>query len=175
MGNQGRTVVKGSRVIKTSETSTRNMGCCGLTMNTVVLRTPAGILKIFEFVIVIICLMLARFGGPQGNILNFADDHLKFLGIGTMVGYAIIVPAILCTYLMGANLTFLELFINFVGGVLFITTGALTIQETQRHRDQAAQMALGSLCIIAGILFLIDFLFSVKNTRVTVVTTRRTI
>ena len=70
---------------------------------------------------------------------------------------------------------FQELFINFVGGVLFITTGALTIQETQRHRDQAAQMALGSLCIVAGILFLIDFLFSVKNTRVTVVTTRRTI
>jgi len=78
--NQARTVVKGSRVIKTSETSTRNMGCCGLTMNTVVLRTPAGILKIFEFVIVIICLMLARFGGPQGNILNFGDDHHKFLG-----------------------------------------------------------------------------------------------
>jgi len=109
-------------------------------------------------------------GNPSIEIPNGAT-----VGIGTMVGYAIIVPAILCTYLMGATLTFLELFINLVGGILFITTGALTMQESQRHYEKAAPMALGVLCIIAGILFLIDFLFSVKNTRVTVVTTRRTI
>ena len=73
---------------------------------------------------------------------------------------------------------FQELFVNLVGGILFITTGALTIQESEKHRysnEKAATIALGSLCIVAGILFLIDFLFSVKNTRVTVVTTRRTI
>ena len=50
--------------------------------------------------------MLARFG-DNGRILNFGTDDHKFVGIGTMVGYAIIVPAILCTYLIGANLTFL--------------------------------------------------------------------
>ena len=60
-----------------------------------------------------ICLMLARFGADRGNILNFGDGDLKFLGIGTMVGYAIIVPAILCTYLMGANLTFLVCMAHF--------------------------------------------------------------
>jgi len=145
-------------------------------MNTIVLRTPAGILKIFEFVVVIICLMLARFGGDNGTILHFGTDDQKFLGIGCMVGYAIIVPAILGTYLMGATHTFLELFINFVGGVLFITSGALTIQQAERSRyKESTRMALGCLCIVAGILFLIDFLFSVKNTRVTVVTTRRTV
>ena len=51
--------------------------------------------------------MLARFGGHGENILNFGDQNHKFMGIGTIVGYAIIVPAILCTYLMGATLTFL--------------------------------------------------------------------
>ena len=50
--------------------------------------------------------MLARFGA-DGSILHFGDDNHKFLGIGCMVGYAIIVPAVLCTYLMGASLTFL--------------------------------------------------------------------
>jgi hypothetical protein len=50
--------------------------------------------------------MLARCG-DDGNILHFGNDHLKFLGIGCMVGYAIIVPAILGTYLMGATHTFL--------------------------------------------------------------------
>ena len=50
--------------------------------------------------------MLARFGN-DGNVLNMGDYNMKFVVIGTVVGYAIIVPAILCTYLMGANLTFL--------------------------------------------------------------------
>ena len=55
--------------------------------------------------------MLARFGN-DGNIMRLArssefGSDLTFLGIGTLVGYAIIVPSILCTYLMGANLTIL--------------------------------------------------------------------
>lgn len=53
--------------------------------------------------------MLARFGN-DGYILNFGSEQLKFLGIGAIVGYSIIVPAILCTYLIGANLTFLVSF-----------------------------------------------------------------
>ena len=61
-------------------------------------------------VLVFICLMLARFGN-DGDIMRFARNSfgsdLTFMGIGTLVGYAIIVPSILCTYLMGANLTFL--------------------------------------------------------------------
>ena len=47
-------------------------------------------------------------------------------------------------------------------------------QKSSYYKD-STRMALGCLCIVAGILFLIDFLFSVKNTRVTVVTTRRTV
>ena len=58
-----------------------------------------------------ICLMLTRFGN-DGSILNFGNYHFKFLGIGTVVGYAIIVPAILCTYLIGANLTILVSYSN---------------------------------------------------------------
>ena len=56
--------------------------------------------------------MLARFGN-DGHILNFGTYDHKFVGIGTIVGYAIIVPAILCTYLMGANLTFLVIMFLF--------------------------------------------------------------
>jgi hypothetical protein len=33
-------------------------------------------------------------------------------------------------------------------------------------------MALGSLCIVTGIVFLIDFLFAIKNTRFTYVQAR---
>ena len=51
--------------------------------------------------------MITRFGGDYGFLL-FPDHDLTFLGIGIVVGYAIIVPSIICTYLIGAfNLTFL--------------------------------------------------------------------
>merc|ERR1712018_683928 len=99
--------------------------------------------------------MLARFG-RDGNVMTFGNIDLRFVGIGTLVGYAIIVPSILCTYLMGANLTFLELFINFVGGVLFIVIGALSIHEQRSHgsyHSKEAHMALACLCIVTGINF----------------------
>ena len=62
---------------------------------------------------VLTCVLLARFGNKGHNILRFGDDNHTFLGIGTVVGYAIIVPAILCTYLIGANLTILVDFNEF--------------------------------------------------------------
>ena len=42
--------------------------------------------------------------------------------------YAIIVPACLLSYMLGANLSILEIFINLVGGVLYVAVGAVTIQ-----------------------------------------------
>ena len=68
-----------------------------------------------------------------------------------------------------------ELFINLIGGILFIITGAFTIKDAQRYNHQEAEMALGCLCVITGIIFLIDFIVSVRNSRVTVVRTTRTV
>lgn len=145
----------------------------GFTLNTSILRTPTGILKILEIIFVLIVLLLARFGGDQGNPKYFGSQDDNFLGIGTVVGYAIIVPAVLLTYLMGSNLSILELFINLVGGILFIAVGAITVQTytAYRYKDSTG-IALGSLAIVTGILFLIDFAFAIKNTRFTVVQTR---
>jgi hypothetical protein len=39
--------------------------------------------------------------------LSFGSENNEFLGKGVVVGYAIIVPAVLFTYLLGANLTIL--------------------------------------------------------------------
>lgn len=144
----------------------------GLTLNTVILRTPTGLLKILELVLVLICLLLSRFG-HKGDPLDFGNSDHDYLGIGIVVGYSIIVPSVFFTYLLGANLTFLELFINLIGGVLFITSGALTIQNNQYSRyDRTSGMALGCLLVATGIVFLIDFLFAIKNTRITVIQTR---
>ena len=97
-------------------------------MNTVILRTPTGLLKILEIVrhisgnnvevvhlrfiltpqvLVLICLLMCRFGGRDSYPLSIGDNNDNFLAYGTLVGFAIIVPAILFTYLLGANLTIL--------------------------------------------------------------------
>jgi hypothetical protein len=55
---------------------------------------------------VLVCLILARVGN-DGKELYFGSNNNEFLGKGVVVGYAIIVPAILLTYLLGANLTIL--------------------------------------------------------------------
>ena len=81
----------------------------------------------------LIVLMVCRFG-DDGQRKTWGSDDQDFLGQGTTVGYAIIVPAILITYLLGANLSILELFINFVGGILFIAVGALAISYYQHYR-----------------------------------------
>jgi len=144
------------------------------TLNTSILRTPTGLLKILEMILVFIVLMLARFSGPTGSFKYFGGTDATFLGLGTVVGYAIIVPAVLFTYLMGSNLSILELFINFVGGVLFIAIGSVAIQTYTGYRAQSdhAGVAMGVLSIMTGIVFLIDFLFAIKNTKFTVVQTR---
>jgi hypothetical protein len=46
-----------------------------------------------------VCLILARIG-QDGNELFFGSNNNEFLGKGVVVGYAIIVPAILITYLV---------------------------------------------------------------------------
>lgn len=57
-------------------------------------------------ILVLVCLLMARFG-RDGHIFQFGSNNTHFMGVGTCVGYAIIVPAVLCTYLLGSNLTFL--------------------------------------------------------------------
>ena len=49
--------------------------------------------------------------------------------------YAIIVPAIFLTYLMASNLSFLELFINLIGGILFIAVGAIIVDNWKNTRS----------------------------------------
>lgn len=119
----------------------------------------------------------------------------QFLAVGTFVGYAIIVPSVLVTYLLGANLTILvridcnflrestsiyqcprklpqELFINLVGAILFIASGVLCLSYHNNRTNDTLGMVLGILAISTGVVFLIDFLLAIKNTRVTIIQTR---
>jgi len=115
-------------------------------INTNELKTLNGRFKIVEFVMVMIDLMIVRldkknWSGPVGdiNVIDGTMDnpldyglwmgHGDFLGTGVIVGYAIIVPCILLNYIIGGGISQLEFFINFIGGVLFITVGCLALKN----------------------------------------------
>ena len=84
---------------------------------------------------------------------------LAYLGIGSTVGFAIIVPAILLTYLLGASPSILEFIINIMGGILFISTGSNVVMC-----EDSIHQSVGSLSIILGIVFLADLVYlSVKT------------
>lgn len=140
-----------------------------ITMNTVILRTPTGLLKILEIVLVLICLLMCRFGGRDMYPLAIGDNNDNFLAYGTLVGFAIIVPAILFTYLLGANLTILELMTDVVGFALFLAVGIISVNKKY---NENMLTALGAMCIITAAVFLIDFLWAMKNTKFTVIHTR---
>ena len=57
-------------------------------------------------VLVLVCLLMCRLG-KDGHVFYIGSESDHFLAVGTFVGYAIIVPSILITYLLGANLTIL--------------------------------------------------------------------
>ena len=124
------------------------------------LRTITGIFKVIEMCIVLVILLIARFGDDYGVIAWCTTSVSQiYLGIGTTVGFAIIVPAILLSYLLGAKPSVLEFIINIMGGILFISTGS----NVMMCKDSIHQ-SVGALSIILGIVFLADLLYlSVKT------------
>ena len=142
-----------------------------ITLNTGFLRTVNGILKILEFCIVLVVLLIARFGGHNGRMVIWCTgDNLTFLGVGSTVGFAIIVPAIILTYLLGATPSILEFIVNLIGGILFISMGSTLVTC---YEDM--QKIVGGLSIALGIVFLVDFVYLCITTRFTIIQTTRTV
>merc|ERR1712027_172805 len=112
------------------------------------LRTPKGLFKILEFVLVLTCILIARFGpliagNDKESYLGSSIDWM-ILNCGTLVGFEIILIAILLTYLLGAEPTVLELVIEAIGFFLFLAIGT----NYCRHVSDAGLGALGGLCVI---------------------------
>ena len=73
-------------------------------LNTGFLKTIPGIFKIVEFALALTILLIARLGIQESQYKHLVDwgrnTDLEYLGIGTFVGFSIIIPTILLTYLM---------------------------------------------------------------------------
>ena len=130
-------------------------------LNTGFLRTINGVFKLVEMFIVLIVLLITRFGGGGGDPIGWCITYnALYLGIGSTVGFAIIVPAIILTYLLGANPSILEFVINIMGGILFISLGS-----TVSLCEDSIQKTVGGLSIVLGIVFLADLVYLSFNTK----------
>ena len=115
------------------------------------LKTPfGGIIKILECVLVFIVLFITRLG-DSSDYDAWGGFDCFFLCIGACVGYAIIDPLIFVVYLCGSKPSMLELITNLIGGILFITIGAILVTYTDRYRT------LGGFQITTRIVHLMDF------------------
>eukprot|EP00092_Neocalanus_flemingeri_P043879 GFUD01048499.1.p1 GENE.GFUD01048499.1~~GFUD01048499.1.p1 ORF type:complete len:177 (+),score=35.16 GFUD01048499.1:171-701(+) len=129
-----------------------------------------GILRLLELLLVFIVLILARVG-YEGNQLTFGSPDANFIGIGASVGLIFILLALLVCHLVGhLPPTLLEVLVNLVGAILLLSAGSLAIvfHNQRNYQDSQAGLALGSLTIIAGVVFAIDFLLSVRHLKITI-------
>ena len=127
-------------------------------LNTGFIKTVPGILKLLECLVVFIVLLIARFGDDGSNV-TWGNEDKRFLGIGSSVGYAIIVPSLILSYLLGAIPTIFEFIINLVGFILFTAMGATMVTKGDM------EAVVGGIAIALGILFLVDFVYLCINRR----------
>lgn len=122
--------------------------------NLVVLRTPLGLMKILLSAVLVTIVLLAAFGN-DGLRLHFGVED--FLGVGTSLGLALIVPLILLAYILGGSLFVMEALLSIVAAALLIGVGIITL-DSYDHPDlgSPAGKALAGLSITAGGLFIIN-------------------
>jgi len=134
-----------------------------------------GIIRIIEILLVLIVLIMARVGF-QGGQLTFGGVDANFTGIGGSVCLLVILLMFTLSTLIGHLVpNLLEVMTTLVGAVLMITAGALAVtyhsgHHSQRHfyKDSEAGIALGVIAIIAGIVFVVDFILAVRKLKVSV-------
>eukprot|EP00092_Neocalanus_flemingeri_P027607 GFUD01029956.1.p1 GENE.GFUD01029956.1~~GFUD01029956.1.p1 ORF type:complete len:179 (+),score=38.85 GFUD01029956.1:402-938(+) len=134
-----------------------------------------GILRLLELLLVFIVLILARVG-YKGNQLTFGSPDANFIGIGASVGLTFILLAFVVCHLVGhLPPTLLEVLVNLVGAILLLTAGSLAIafhspryDQYNYYKDSQAGLAMGIIAIIAGVVFAIDFLLSLRHLKISI-------
>ena len=64
--------------------------------------------------------------------LYFPNIDAALITYGTIIGYMIIVSAIITNYILGASISYLELIINTLGIILFTSVGGVAIAYQDR-------------------------------------------
>ncbi|TRY67787.1 hypothetical protein TCAL_02928 [Tigriopus californicus] len=149
----------------------------------------SGIFKILEVAIVFSAIMVHRYGangsylffGTSTDQMSAGDEGMDVENIGNaaLVTFSVISSVLWIGYVMDSRFIiqrfFLEPFWNFLATCMFMGVGVKTLivwakaksEDTQITSDSyyatyGAGLALGSLCVIASIVYSIDFCISVS-------------
>ncbi|XP_045600275.1 protein snakeskin [Procambarus clarkii] len=132
------------------------------------LKKPSGILKLFE----ILCVIIA-FGLFRGSNTTFGNLDLDYFSGGVLVTALIVTPLLLVCYLMGRleiQKTIFEVVFNMLMCVFLVIAGGVSVDKWTNiggsHNKHVSQsLAMGSFCIIASCVYLVDTVFAVINYR----------
>ncbi|XP_042875416.1 uncharacterized protein LOC122255443 isoform X2 [Penaeus japonicus] len=138
-------------------------------LNTQVLLTPSGFLKVCETAMTILALSISL--GVSG--LGFTGDSLNFFCGGTLVASLVVSPLLLTTLLFDSQLTqkmLFEIKVNFTLASLMVVLGGLIIHNysVQPGRSSPAAdagKAVGSMCLINSLFYGLDTFFAYQNYR----------
>ncbi|XP_051170801.1 uncharacterized protein LOC127287745 [Leptopilina boulardi] len=115
------------------------------------------LIKFLELAVVIILLILHCYSDDVGF-----QQHIRFLTMGTIGGYLIILVGLFAGGLMSTPVNRrVDLFYSVIGCALFMVIGILNINAfsnifgfSKSHKDTG--IAKGSMAIVEGVLFLFD-------------------
>ena len=82
-------------------------------------------------ILILALLLVVRFGGKDGNPMFLGSVDATFFGYGIVVGFSVVVPAILLTYCVGGDPSHVELTLNCLGGILFCAFGGVAVMFDQ--------------------------------------------
>jgi len=128
------------------------------------------IIKLLELIVTLTCL-----GLHYNSFGEVVDRHSVLIINGTFVGFTIILVGLFAGYIMNTPINKrIDLFFSVIGCALFITSGVLILQywnDTVGGKftgwvskdDKTLGVTKGSLAIINGILFLVDFVFTFRD------------
>lgn len=138
-------------------------------LDTQVLLTPSGFLKVCETAMTILALSISQ--GIPG--LGFGSESLDFFGGGTLVLSLVVSPLLLLTLLSGGQQiqkALFEMEVNFILAILMVVLGGLTIHTFSVQPGRSSPVAdsgkaVGSMCLVNSVFYGLDTFFAYQNYR----------
>ncbi|XP_037793518.1 uncharacterized protein LOC119588987 [Penaeus monodon] len=136
-------------------------------LDTQVLLTPSGFLKLCETAMTILALSISQ--GIPG--LGFGSESLDFFGGGTLIASLVVSLLLLATLLLGGQQMQKVLFetkVNFTLAALMVVLGGITIHTYSVQPGRSSPVAdsgkaVGSMCLINSVFYGLDTFFAYQN------------
>ena len=71
---------------------------------------------------------------------------VTFFGYGAVVGFSVVVPAVLLTYCVGGDPSHVELLLDCIGGVMFCALGSVAVMFDHGKLGNVARGVMLSCC-----------------------------